>query len=164
MPPSSVQLRPLQNFSEIQEGEWQLDKTILPRLQRPLRAALRTAPSLVDLSILDWFSGPGGLIDLQRAGIPSSVSTVASDFVPVQLESSVGYHRCLDLIASGVVEPISGPLLDSILASIEAITSEETQPISEKTPIKISKLAYPAGVAIVAGTIAIAARRKHKLP
>ncbi len=163
-PHSSLQLRPLEIFSESQEAEWQLDKFIFPRLQRPLRSALRSAPSLVDVSILDWFSGPGGLIDLQRASMPSSTNTVTSDFVPVQLESSIGYHRCLDLIASGVVEPISGPLLDSILASIEAMTSEETQPISEKTPIRFSKLLYPAGAAIVAGSIAIAARRKHKLP
>ncbi|WP_442511998.1 hypothetical protein SH528x_003752 [Novipirellula sp. SH528] len=163
-PHSSLQLRPLENFSESQESDWQLNKNIFPRLQRPLRSALRSAPSLVDVSILDWFSGPGGLIDLQRASMPSSTSAVTSDFVPVQLESSIGYHRCLDLLASGVVEPISGPLLDSILASIEAMTNEETQPISEKTPIRISKLVYPAGAAIVAGSIAIAARRKHKLP
>ncbi|EMI16598.1 hypothetical protein RMSM_06480 [Rhodopirellula maiorica SM1] len=68
------------------------------------------------------------------------------------------------MIAAGAVEPISGPLLDSILASIESVTSEETQPISDPPPLRIPKLAYPAGAAIVAGTIAIAARRKHKTP
>ncbi|WP_372722717.1 hypothetical protein [Novipirellula sp.] len=161
---SSFHLHPLQSLSDSEEGTWQLDDGILPRLQRHLHSTLRATPQVVDMSLLDWFSGPGGLIDLQRANLPSRIGVITGDAIKVQLESTIGYHRCLDLIAAGVVEPISGPLLDSILASIESMTSEETQPVSDPPPLRISKLAYPAGAAIVAGSIAIAARRKHKSP
>ncbi|GAA4456934.1 hypothetical protein [Novipirellula rosea] len=163
-PEPSLQLRPLQSLSDSEQNAWQLDDGILPRLQRNFQATLRVVPQQVDLSIIDWFSGPGGLIDLQRGNLPSRIGAITGDAINVQLESTMGYHRCLDLIAAGVVEPISGPLLDSILASIESMASEETQPVSDPTPLRISKLAYPAGAAIVAGSIAIAARRKQKHP
>lgn len=146
--------------SEPEASEWKIDSNAIPHIRNALQSPLYRTPELADLAIRDWFAGPGGLINLDHGGSPALYLPVPSELINVELESMVGLHRSLDLIAAGVTEPISGPMLEAILASIEDITASESQPISEATPFQLPTVAYPA-LAVIASGVTIAAHRRR---
>ena len=152
------QTDPLQSDSETKE--WKIDSNIIPRIRNALQSPLHRIPELADLAMRDWFAGPGGLIDLDHGGSTALFFPVPSELINVELKSIVGLHRSLELIAAGVTEPISGPMLDAILASIEDITASESQPIAEAAPFRLPTVAYTA-LAVVASSVTIAAHRRR---
>ncbi|NNE01057.1 MAG: hypothetical protein HKN47_27390 [Pirellulaceae bacterium] len=156
-----------------QSDPWKLDLQTIPLLRQLTQHAVgeyiagdRTVgrrAELADQMIRDWFNGPGGLIALDQVDLPGVTFPHDAARIHVGLQSTVALHRSLNLVASGVTPALSGPVLDAIMASLDQMASSETQPVIEPSPLRIPSMAYPA-VAIVATTVAVSARRKHKQP
>jgi hypothetical protein len=142
---------------------WELGRQTIPLLRQIAQHAVGDRAEPVDQMMQDWFNGPGGLIALDQVNLPAIAFPLDSVMIDVGLESTVALHRSLNLVASSVTPALSGRALDAIMASLEQVAASETQPVIEPSPLRIPTAAYPV-VAVVATTIAVSARRKHKHP
>ncbi|EMI46510.1 hypothetical protein [Rhodopirellula sp. SWK7] len=145
------------------QNEWELSRDTLPLLKRVIEASPDERIEIADELMAGWFSGPGGMIALDRVLLPSPKFAIENLSIDVQLESAVMLHRSFGMVASGVVPPLSGPVLDAIMASLEEAASSQNQPVGVTAVPRLPTAAYPAIVAITTG-IAIAARRQFKHP
>ncbi|MCM2369862.1 hypothetical protein [Aporhodopirellula aestuarii] len=145
------------------ETPWQLSQDTIPLLQRVIEASPEERGEIVDSLMADWFSGPAGLISLDRVVLPTQYLSIDDFAIDVQLESAIMLHRSLGMVATGVVPPLSGPVLDAIMASLEEAAMSQNQPIADTTILQLPSAVYPAIIAVATG-IAIAARRQFKHP
>jgi len=166
------------------DDAWELDERTLEQLRKVARDATddltegiesgrvrdtSETPLLeghsVDDALASWFGSPTGLIDgIQFQGaLPTVVPTFSPGMVEIALDATVGVHRTIGQMASA--EKVPGPVVvnevrDAVLAAIAFETDALAQPALGTRPLRLSGFAYP-GVAIVAGTLALNARRRR---
>ncbi|MEO9595837.1 hypothetical protein [Rhodopirellula bahusiensis] len=166
------------------DDPWELDERTLEHLREVARAASngdaddveaasphdsREASLLEDHSVDDamatWFGSPTGLIDgIQfQDALPTVIPTLSPGMVDVALDATVGVHRTVGLMASA--DAMSGPVAlndvrDAVLAAMAFETDALAQPALDTRPLRLSGLTYP-GAALVAGTLALNARRRR---
>lgn len=166
------------------DDAWELDERTLEQLRKVARDATddltegiesgrvrdtSETPLLeghsVDDALASWFGSPTGLIDgIQfQDALPTVVPTFLPGMVDIALDATVGVHRTIGLMASA--ETVPGPVVvnevrDAVLAAIAFETDALAQPALDTRPLRLSGFAYP-GVAIVAGTLALNARRRR---
>ncbi|MFG0288166.1 MAG: hypothetical protein ACF8CQ_08330 [Rhodopirellula sp. JB044] len=141
---------------------WQLRSATLPMLRRIVEASPSERAEIADDLMKNWFSGPGGLISLDRVLLPTPSVSVENLSIDVQLESAVMLHRSLAMVATGSVPALSGPVLDAIMASIDAAAESPQQPIADAVPTRIRVSGYSAIAAAVSIATAVAARQRFK--
>ena len=140
---------------------WSLNRATVPMLQRMLEATLGERAEIADASIDDWFADGDGMIALGQVVLPNLPFTFDTLPIDVRLESTLMLGRTWELVAGGATSTLSGPVLDTIMASLQKNAMSESQPIAHASLFNSPAIAYP--VAIIATTLAISNRRKHKL-
>ncbi|MCC9642856.1 hypothetical protein LOC71_11265 [Rhodopirellula sp. JC740] len=177
-----------EDFSETAlEETWELDEETLRQLRKladtaspsqtgdsssspgqPL-ADSATESETLDAIIANWFGSKTGLIDNIRVQSslptisPAGMATLSPQMVDIALDATVGVHRTIGVLA---VEDDSESGLDTdqireaVLTAIELETQLLAQPALDTRPLRFSGLTAP-GIAIVAGTLAIQARRRR---
>lgn len=160
----TIDLSPQQRFKPSETPNdaepWHLDRRTLPLLNDVIEAAPQQDLNIADQVANDWLNGPGGMIALDQVTLPSGDLTIPLQHIDVQLESGLGLHRSLGLVANGMAPAISGPVLDAIMASLEQVATSDAQPVAQRALPAARTLAYPA-IAVVATTLVISSRRKQ---
>ncbi|WP_037252712.1 hypothetical protein [Rhodopirellula europaea] len=170
--------------SQSDDDAWELDERTLEQLRKVARDATdgltedvesgrvpdtSETPVLqgnsVDDALASWFGSPTGLIDGIRFqdALPTVVPTFSPGMVDIALDATVGVHRTIGLMASSEAVPtpvVVNEVRDAVLAAIAFETDALAQPALDTRPLRLSGFAYP-GVAIVAGTLALNARRRR---
>lgn len=170
--------------SQSDDDAWELDERTLEQLRKVARDATddltedvesgrvrdtSETPVLqgnsVDDALASWFGSPTGLIDGIRFqdALPTVVPTFSPGMVDIALDATVGVHRTIGLMASSETVPtpvVVNEVRDAVLAAIAFETDALAQPALDTRPLRLSGFSYP-GVAIVAGTLALNARRRR---
>lgn len=170
--------------SQSDDDAWELDERTLEQLRKVARDATddltedvesgrvrdtSETPVLegnsIDDALASWFASPTGLIDGIRFqdALPTVVPTFSPGMVDIALDATVGVHRTIGLMASSETVPtpvVVNEVRDAVLAAIAFETDALAQPALDTRPLRLSGFAYP-GVAIVAGTLALNARRRR---
>ena len=143
-----------------QRSPWRLPQQTLERLQDTLDHLQQQdgiAPD--ELAIATWFAGPGGLIDFGGASLDLQSADGAVILVDVELDTALGLHRSLELLAADQCVPKDDAVRDAVLAALLSEELEIAQPVAEATPVRVPTVAYPSAVILAA--LAIAGQRKR---
>lgn len=155
----------LDDTQEAPSESWQLDRAILPRLKQVIEGTSEEFAELADTVVDQLFGDGGGMVAIDQVQLPRGLFEIERAFVDVQVESTVMLYRSLELFASGRFETrhaqLSGPILDSIMATLGEVAESEIQPVGDPSPSRLSAIAYPIA-AIAATGAAFSARQKSK--
>ncbi len=151
------QLRHMPHNTEV-EDPWELRSSTL----RDLRGlTLQTEQAAAtDAAIAMWFDGRGGLIDLSPGSGSLLRPKVVDQVIEVGLEALVGHHRALELMAASTEQPKDNDEVRLAVLQAIARANRDTAPISGDSD-NLKPSFGVTGMAILAGTAALAARRKR---
>ncbi|MCA9140753.1 MAG: hypothetical protein KDB00_28465 [Planctomycetales bacterium] len=166
----SRQLETFESFEPKDDSDdaWQIDRVTLDRLRDlsrqgsdvPLHVSgLDHDHASYDHAIADWFSGPGGMIEIQRAGNVLMIPDSESMIVEIPLDAIFGSYRWFELAASDQSTGDDIAIRDAVLAAIGGVQGDEVAPLHEPAATRADSLVY-SGTALIAGTLAFARRRK----
>lgn len=140
---------------------WQIDRETLQELREINRNLDHPQPGIADQARLDWFSGPGGLIELESDGGALPIVDVAGMIVDIPLDVIFGSHRSLDLVAVANASTGEMAIRDAILAAIAGEQSDHAVPLNETAKGSLHPIAY-SSVALIASTLVLASRRRQR--
>lgn len=144
-----------------EDQPWQIDRETLQELREINRYPVHSQPGIADQARLDWFSGPGGLIELESDGGALPIVDVAGMIVDIPLDVIFGSHRSLDLVAVANASTGETAIRDAILAAIAGEQSDHAVPLNETAKKSLHPIAY-SSVALIASTLVLASRRRQR--
>lgn len=147
---------------------WKLSENKIATLTNRSRTSAIGNADVVDPSVVDWLSDDGGMIVLDRVGLPKSPIQINPAWIDVQVESAVTMHRSIATIAEEVAPAMTQKILDGLMASLAAGAPPKPTPLSNQQPGVSSNwetrwITYPA-LTVAAVGMAILARRRNRQP
>lgn len=159
-------LAPFESFEPDDDeiASWEIDRSTIDRLRDFPETTEEDRIRLNDLAINDqamagWFGGPGGMIEIQHAGDVLTVPDAGGSVVVIPLDAVFGTYRWFELAASDQPVRDDTAVRDAVLAAIGGVQADQVAPLHEPGATRLGSLVY-SGAALVAGTLALARRRK----
>lgn len=148
-------------FAEYSEETiWELDANLFPRLHDLIESSGTQADYVDAAMLMEYFEGAGGLVFLQPGQMPINTDLQIHESIHSQLQSIVGLHRSMDLLAAHEQADASHSEMDSIVATLQIVATHQTQPVVEKDSLSVAPLG-PSLLAVLGGVMIARVRRKR---